>query len=289
MTVSAPAFIVNPSCRHVEGPQGEEELARLRGLVPVPLVGVFKDSDPCKAARAAIDHGADTLITLGGDGTAQAAAQAIHDARTEARLVALPMGTANLLPKRLYGTRTVDEILEGLDRLEPTTLPGGRQGSDIFLIAAAAGFPTTFARAREAVRDKDEEHRLRTVWRRARAGFSEMFATRIRFAADGAEDERLSRASGLMVWVEADADGFDFAAVSMHNLRELAGAALGALSEELRTDDRLLKREAREVTLRARRSLPCMLDGEPRNCGRAVTFRFEKSLLPALRWPEEAL
>ena len=110
-------------------------------------------------------------------------------------------------------------------------------------------------------------------------------APRIRFAADGAENERLSRASGLMMWVEENADCFDFAAVSVHNLGELAGAALGAISEELRTDDRLLIRNAREVTLSSKRAIPCMLDGEPRNCGRKLMFRFEKQLIPALRWP----
>ncbi len=286
MTVTAPAFVVNASSQALEGSEDEEELARLRALCPVPLLGAFKNADPCKAARAAIDHGADTLITLGGDGTAQAAAQAIYDAECGARLVALPMGTANLLPRRLYSTRTTDEILAGLCELQPATLPGGISGGDVFMVAAAAGFPTTFAQAREAMRDTDREDRLKTVLRRASAGFSEMFATRIRFAADGAEDEKLSRASGLMMWVPNDGDDFEFAAVSIHTLGELAGAALGALSEEMRTDDRLLKRRAREVTLTSKRSIPCMLDGEPRHCGRSVSFRFEKSLIPALRAPQ---
>ncbi|MGJ3232750.1 MAG: diacylglycerol/lipid kinase family protein [Oceanicaulis sp.] len=288
MFVSAPAFIVNTSSQTLAGPDGEEALARLRGSCATPLVGVFRDADPCKAARAAIDHGADTVITLGGDGTAQAAAQAIHDSGTGARLVALPMGTANLLPRRLYGTRSSEEILDAVCDLEPTTLPGGRLGGDVFLVAAAAGFPTLFARAREAVREPGRRHRFKTVMRRASNGFKEMFAPQIRFAADGAENETLSRASGLMMWVEEDADSFDVAAVSIHNLRELAGAALGAISEELRTDDRLLMREAREVSLSSRRSIPCMLDGEPRNCGRELSFKFEKSLIPALRWPRGA-
>lgn len=285
MPVTAPAFVVNASSRTLDGPQGEETLARLRRLCPVAVLGTFRDEDPCKAAQAAIDHGADTLITLGGDGTAQAAAQASHDAGAEARLVALPMGTANILPRRLYGNRSVDEILQQLCALEPVGLAGGRVGNDIFLVAAGAGFPTTFARAREAVREKNRSRRLQTVLDRSRAGISEMFTPRIRVAADGAEDEMLSRASGLLVWVEPGADHFDFAAVNMHSLGELAGAALGALNEELRTDDRLLKRAASTVRLRSKRAIPCMLDGEPRRCGRDVTFTFQKALVPALRWP----
>lgn len=287
MTVTAPAFVVNASSQTLEGSAGEETLARLRRACPVPLLGVFRDADPCKAAREAIDHGADAVITLAGDGTAQAAAQSLYDADTKARLVALPMGTANLLPRRLYGSRTSEQILQALCDLEPVNLPGGRLGGDVFLVAAAAGFPTTFARAREAVRDKDSDDRVRTVLERSRAGFTEMFAPRIRFAADGAEDEQLSRASGLMVWVHDDAESFEFAAVNMHNLGELAGAAIGAINEELRTDDRLLKRDARSVTLNSKRAIPCMLDGEPRNCGRKLTFRFEKALIPALRWPRQ--
>lgn len=286
MSVTAPAFVVNASSHTLDGPEGDEALARLRRACPAPLLGVFRDPDPCKAARQAIDHGADALITLAGDGTAQAAAQSLYDAGANARLVALPMGTANLLPRRLYGSRTSEEILQSLCELEPVDLPGGRLGGDVFLVAAAAGFPTTFARAREAVRDRDSDHRLKTVLERSRAGFTEMFAPRIRFAADGAEDEKLSRASGLMLWVHDGADCFEFAAVNMHTLGELAGAAIGALNEDLRTDDRLLKRDARSVTLNSRRSIPCMLDGEPRNCGRKLTFHFEKALIPALRWPQ---
>lgn len=287
MAVTAPAFIVNMSSNALDGPKGEDELARLRGLCPVPLLDAFRDPDPVKAARAAIDAGADTLITLGGDGTAQAAAQAIYDADCQSRLVSLPMGTANLLPRRLYGQHSTDEILTGLCDLAPDTLPGGVSGDVVFLIAAAAGFPTIFARARETVRDQGREDRLRTAWRRGAVAVTEMFSSRLRYTADGEVDEKLSRASGLMMWVEDGAEAFEFTAANMANLRELAGAALGAMNPELRTDDRLIVRQAREVRLTSRRTIPCMFDGEPRDCGREVAFRFEKSLIPVLRWPQD--
>lgn len=287
MAVTAPAFIVNMSSQTLDGPEGEAELARLRELCPVPLLDAFRDADPCKAARAAIEAGADTLITLGGDGTAQAAAQAIYDAGCDARLVSLPMGTANLLPHRLYGAHSSDEILAGLCELTPDTLPGGVSGDVVFLIAAAAGFPTTFARARETVRDPDREGRLRTAWRRGAVAFSEMFSSRLRYTADGEVNETLSRASGLMMWVEDGAEAFEFTAANMANLRELAGVALGAMNPELRTDDRLIVRQARDVRLTSRRTIACMFDGEPRDCGREAAFRFEKSLIPVLRWPQD--
>ncbi len=288
MAITAPAFIVNPSSRALNGAEGEDEVARLRRLCPVDLAGVFCDADPCKASREALDHGADTLITLGGDGTAQAAAQAIHDAKGEARLVALPMGTANLLPRRLYSTRSSDEILSGLCDLETDTLPGGVSGEDVFLIAAAAGFPTTFARARETARDTDRKHRLKTALRRASLGFSQMFSSRLRFAADGDEGETLSKASGLMLWVEDGAECFEFTAVNVHNLGELAELALEAMNEQLRTDDRLLVRRASTVRLDSSQAISCMLDGEPRTCGRTMTFSFHPALIPVLRWPAEA-
>lgn len=287
MAAGSPAFIVNVSSRTLEGPRGEEELERLRALCPVPLKGVYRDADPARAAHAALGDGADAIITLGGDGTARAAAQAIHDVGASARLVALPMGTANLLPRRLYSTRTSDEILGALDRLEPCALPSGTAGGEVFLIAAAAGFPTTFARARETVRDPSRPDRMRAALRRASAGFSEMFAPRLRFAADGRSDARLERASGLMVWVEDNATAFDFAAVNVHNLAELAGLALGALSERLRSDKRLLMREAQSVALRSRRTIPAMVDGEPRNCGQTLSLQFHATLTPALRWPRD--
>ncbi|MGX6649155.1 diacylglycerol/lipid kinase family protein [Maricaulaceae bacterium MS644] len=285
--MTAPAFIVNPSSRALHGGDGEDEVSRLRGLCPVDLVGVFCDPDPCKAAREALDQGADTLITLGGDGTAQAAAQAIHDADGETRLVPLPMGTANLLPRRLYATRSSDDILSALCELTPDTLPGGVTGGDVFLIAAAAGFPTTFARARETARDPDRKHRLKTALRRASLGFSQMFSSRLRYAADGEQGETLSKASGLMLWVEDGAECFEFTAVNVHNLGELPGLALSALNAELRTDDQLLVREASEVRLDSRHAISCMLDGEPRTCGHTVTFKFHPALIPVLRWPAE--
>ncbi|MFW5661882.1 MAG: diacylglycerol/lipid kinase family protein [Oceanicaulis sp.] len=286
MAITAPAFVVNASSHTLEGPEGDEEIARLRGLCPIPLTGVFKHADPGKAAREAIDHGADALITLGGDGTARSAAQAIYDAKADARLVALPMGTANLLPRRLYSTRTTDDILQALDTLEPTALPGGLASGEVFLIAAAAGFPTTFARARETARDPSRADRLKTAIKRASVGFSEMFSSRLKFAADGASDERLDSASGLMVWVEEDAEDFDFAAINVHNFAELMGLALGALSERLRSDEQLLIRDAREVHLRSGRAIAIMVDGEPRNCGRKVSLLFKRDLVPVLRWPK---
>ncbi|XBQ17103.1 MAG: diacylglycerol kinase family protein [Oceanicaulis sp.] len=286
MAPSAPAFVVNTSSQTIEGPEGEEELARMRGVCSVSLMGIYRDADPGLAARRAIDDGADAIITLGGDGTARSAAQAIYEAESDARLVALPMGTANLLPRRLYSTRSTDDILGALDRLEPAALPGGVVGGEVFLIAAAAGFPTTFARARETARDPSREHRLKTALKRASAGFSEMFASRLRFAADGAENERLDRASGLMLWVEENADSFDFAAINIESIAGLAGLALGALSERLRSDERLLLREAQEVSMRSKRAIPLMVDGEPRSCGRKARFNFKPDLIPVLRWPE---
>jgi diacylglycerol kinase family enzyme len=287
LAVTAPAFIVNPSSRALQG-GGEDEIARLRRMCPVDLVGVFCDPDPFKASREALDNGADTLITLGGDGTAQAAAQAIHDAKGEARLVALPMGTANLLPRRLYSTRSSDDILSGLCDLDADTLPGGVSGEDVFLIAAAAGFPTTFARARETARDTGRKHRLKTALRRASLGFSQMFSSRLRFAADGAQGETLSKASGLMLWVEDGAECFEFTAINVHTLGGLAELALEALNEQLRTDERLLVRQASTVRLESSHAISCMLDGEPRTCGRTLTFSFHPALIPVLRWPAEA-
>ena len=287
MAVTAPAFIVNSSSHALDGAAGDDELARLKSLCPVDLVGVFHDADPCEAAHAALAHGADTLITLGGDGTAQAAAQAIYEAEADARLVSLPMGTANLLPRRLYGSRSCDEILTGLCDLEPDTLPGGVSGGDVFLIAAAAGFPTTFARARETARDTARKDRLTAALRRASVGFSKMFSSRLRFTADGADGETLAKASGLMLWVEDGAESFEFTAVNVHNLAGLAGLALGALNAELRTDDRLLVRQASTVQLESRHAISCMLDGEPRTCGRSVDFTFHTGLIGVLRWPAE--
>ncbi|MCC5995742.1 MAG: hypothetical protein JJU18_05160 [Oceanicaulis sp.] len=278
------AFIANP--RKFAGPDGSGRLSALKDACALELLGVFEDDDPLAAARKALEAGATVLVTLGGDGTARSGAQALHEAGAGLEgpwLVPLPMGTANILPRRLYGERSCEDILAGLADAAPDRLDAGLAGNEVFLIAAAAGFPTTFARAREAMRDPRRANRLRAAFSRAGAGLAQLFGPRLRFRADGGGAVRLRQASGLMAAVEPRAGALSLMAVRLSSLADLWGVALETLVDTTReTGGHVYAGQAQALEIWSRRPVPVMLDGEPQYAGTRLRIRFAPAAIPVL-------
>ncbi|KAA5803424.1 hypothetical protein F1654_06345 [Alkalicaulis satelles] len=278
------AFIANP--RKFSGPDGAARLAALKDACALELMGVFEDDDPLAAARKAIEAGANVIVTLGGDGTARAGAQALHDCGAGDDgpfLVPLPLGTANLLPKRIYGQAGAEAILAGLADAKPGRLDAGLMDASVFLIAAAAGFPTTFARAREAIRDPRRPHRLRDAMSRAVAGMVHLFGPRLRFRADGGGAVRLRQASGLMAAVEPRAGALSLVAVNLTSPLDLWGATLETFVESTREiGGHVHAGQARALRIWSRRPIPVMLDGEPQYAGTRLSVTFAPAAIPLL-------
>ena len=97
---------------------------------------------------------ADLVIIWGGDGTHRSALEALG--RQSSKLLLLPGGTMNLLPKWLHGDRPWGVVLSSvLASPTPRIIPAGKVGEHLFFCAFLAGIPAKFAEAREDFRRGD--------------------------------------------------------------------------------------------------------------------------------------
>lgn len=96
----------------------------------------------------------DLLIAWGGDGTHRSVLEVLG--RHTSRLLLLPGGTMNLLPKWLHGDKPWEAVLWSvLASPTPRLLPAGKIGDSLFFCAMLAGVPARFAEAREDIRRGD--------------------------------------------------------------------------------------------------------------------------------------
>ena len=150
------------------------------------------------AARAACASGADAVVTAGGDGTAAAVLDAAREAGCASLMVPLPLGTANMLPHRLYGDRDFQTVLAELPHYRAVTLHAGQASGRTFYVALMAGVPVHFGQAREALRPDGAGRRLSEAFRRLRQGLASMARAHMRLKLDDGE-HRVSRSCALVV------------------------------------------------------------------------------------------
>ncbi|PST47996.1 diacylglycerol kinase [Bifidobacterium callitrichos] len=143
------AFIVNPSKPQAEARRRHiEEFCASKGLTEVEFIDTQLDKDGRACALEALDHGADVVIAVGGDGTVRTVASAVSG--TGHALGIVPIGTGNLFARNMgipvddidaaltvatsHGSRTVD-----MGRLTLLDHPEEDHGH-AFLIIAGVGF-----------------------------------------------------------------------------------------------------------------------------------------------------
>ena len=94
------AFIINPS-----KPQAEQhrehirEFCRAKGLTSIEFIDTQLDKDGRACALEALDHGADVVVAVGGDGTVRTVASALSG--TGHALGIIPIGTGNLFARNM--------------------------------------------------------------------------------------------------------------------------------------------------------------------------------------------
>jgi diacylglycerol kinase (ATP) len=122
---------------------------------------VPKSKKAPKAAKDAVEEGADLVFVWGGDGTVQRCLDALADDPVDVAI--LPAGTANLLATNLGVPDTIEEAVKvGLHgRRRPLDL--GRLNGEHFAVMAGAGLDALMIR--DADRGlKDKAGRLAYVW-----------------------------------------------------------------------------------------------------------------------------
>jgi len=94
------------------------------GFADAPWYEIEKGSAATGACQKALDHGADTVLVCGGDGTVRGAAQAL--ANTDAALAVLPAGTANLFAHGLGLPLDAESVLNLILRGDRRTIDTGK-------------------------------------------------------------------------------------------------------------------------------------------------------------------
>lgn len=234
-------------------------------------------------ARALVGESPDLLIVLAGDGTARLVAELCGP---DGPLVApLPGGTLNLLPHALYGPRAWPEALAALlDHGVERVVSGGRVGEHSFHVAAVLGAPALWSTARESVR----AGHYRQAARRARYALTRAFSGGLRFSLDDrptGHAEALVLISPVVSRTIGGQSGLEAAAIDIKSAGEVFRLAFNGLMGDWRRDPGVVDQACRRGRAWARRSIPCILDGEIYRMPREVEFAFRprafRALVPA--------
>lgn len=278
--------VVNAASGSV-GPGAAAELAGLVSEHGLELSIAEPAPDEIEAAvRAAVDAAPDLLIVLAGDGTARLAAEL---SGPDGPLIApLAGGTMNVLPHALYGPRpwapALAEILEsGVER----TVCGGRLDGHAFYVAAILGAPALWGSVREAVR----AGRFGKAGRGVRYALARSFTGDLRYALDGKPSRQTEALVLITPTVSAALPGgaaaLEAASLDIRGADQAVGLAFNGLTGDWRRDPRVSVQACERGEARARRPIPCILDGEIQPVGRQVAFSFEprafRALVPAVK------
>ena len=214
----------------------------------------------------------DYIAVAGGDGTAAAVLNELVRTQCRTPVIPLPLGTANLLPKRLYGDRSIETILREAPDYPVEPLHAGEVDGHLFFCALMAGFPVRFGQAREALRPDGQGRqpaRALTYLRKAWRAFG---STRMRLTLDDDEVKKLRRANALMT-IPGGAGAMIHGArpgdevlehifTHTENISDALGAMTGFLGEMLNMGELHPARSEHSAVLDGPTKIPVMLDGE---------------------------
>lgn len=294
------ALIVNSRSGSLVGKDADAAIQSLVDACRSQLIDVFEvGSDFDAACAAAHECGADAIAIAGGDGTARSVMQMLTDRGCKSALVPLPLGTANILPHRLYGERDAETILSELESYVVTDIDAGLMNGEYFIVAAAVGFPAVMGRAREAMRPGGSRHAIRTAWRRSRVAFRHMFIRRIRFKMRSDGRPTRFRASGAFIAINDSLSGFagveppetakpvlQCIAFRLRSMWDFFGLGIEALTRGLGHSRRTRIIDGEQVVMTSHRALPVMLDGEPAFAHHHARIRVAPKAVRVLRPPE---
>jgi hypothetical protein len=193
------AVVHNTRAGRAQAYSSDEMEDRIRAAAHWADLTFFDASDDViAAAEAGCAEGADALVIAGGDGTAAAVLDTARRFDCASLMVPLPLGTANMLPRRLYGERDFETVLTELPDYRDVTLHAGEAGGRTFYVALMAGAPVRFGQAREALRPGEKGRNPGEAVRRLRQGLSSVAGSRLRLELGGAE-QKLSRSGAVIV------------------------------------------------------------------------------------------
>lgn len=151
MTKNTLPVLINPAARTV--PQDAEALIKdVARQCVAALEPIIVDTDDMAAVFKKVSKTAPEFAVWGGDGTI---ACALTMSGPETRVLPLPGGTMNLLPKQIHGEmKTPEELLTqyACSGLEPRRVPFGQINAHRFYVGVICGQLAELASVREALR-----------------------------------------------------------------------------------------------------------------------------------------
>ena len=238
-----------------------------------------------RIARAA-DDGFDVIAIAGGDGTIRGVADTAYRERSRVALLPLPLGTANLLVQRLYGSRSAKDLLDTAAESRTRDIRPGLANTNLFLVAAALGFPSLVARTRERLRDADGVPHLSSLSRRIGASIGHAFRPRIRYRHD-ARAMQPCRTSGLYIDLDLSEDeAMRYVSVNWRRLGDVVLSGLSILANSQAANAPGQAGTARWIAAYSRKPLPAMIDGEPVFLPAHVRIRRASRPLTIVDWDQ---
>lgn len=241
---------------------------------------IQKGSDAKKAAAKAVDHGADIVLTCGGDGSVRAAAEALVG--TDTALAVLPSGTANQFANAMSIPEDITELLALLTSRQTRTIDTGRCNGMTFLVMAGIGFDAALIDAAD-----DDKERLGMV-AYLRAGAKEVrdrkpFPVKVELEGDEVFDgdascvlvANIGTLKGFEAFPDAvPTDGtLDAAVVTASGVREWAGLMVSAIRHRQQLSGRADLHAGKTITVRTPKKHRFELDGGVK--GEAKKLEFE--------------
>lgn len=225
------------------------------------------------AVTAALAQRPDGLIAIGGDGTARTVAG--YAITSGVPVTFAPAGTMNLLPRRLWGDRDLEEVLHEIGRgaFCRQRIPVATVEGEPFFVAAAFGLAPAFGRLREHYRLARTARRRLVIVLQALTLGRRIFRPNVRFRTENHESARtpalivtVGDADQLYPWrgVDPGLHGFECVSVRIRGWRDLVELSAKTLySRDWRKDERIESFEARRVVVSGARRVWMMVDGEP--------------------------
>ena len=229
---------------------------------------IQKGSDAKKAAAKAVDHGADIVLTCGGDGSVRAAAEALVG--TDTALAVLPSGTANQFANAMSIPEDITELLALLTSRQTRTIDTGRCNGMTFLVMAGIGFDAALIDSAD-----DDKERLGMV-AYLRAGAKEVrerkpFPVKVELDGDKVFDgdascvlvANIGTLKGFEAFPDAiPTDGtLDAAVVTASGVREWAGLMVSAVRHRQHLSGRADLHTGKTITVRTPKKHRFELDG----------------------------
>ncbi len=218
------------------------------------------------AARLTAEQ-VDTLVICAGDGTINAAWSAAD--AWDGQCLVLPGGTMNGLAKALHGDADWETILGKLDGASLTNPPLATAQGHRALVGVILGPAAAWVNAREGVR----KGRFARALRAARLAWTRTFASSVRVADDRASKHRA-------VIVTPTAEGLQIATISADGVADAVRLGWKWLLGDWRSAAGVTCTTADEVTLRGRRRVRALFDGEPATLTNPACVRVGRTRLP---------